>query len=53
MEVAQQTDSEVLEMLRSSLALNLTPIPLSADDTSLICDTSTAEPRPFVPASYR
>ena len=40
-------------MLRSPLALNLTPIPLSTGDTSLICDTSTAESSPFVPASFR
>ena len=53
MAVVQQTDPEVLEVLRSSLALNLTPIPLSNGDTSLICDTSTAEPHPFIPASFR
>ena len=55
MAVAQHTDPEALEMLQSSLALNLTQtlIFLSTGDTSLICDTSTAEPRPFVPASFR
>ena len=53
MAVAQQTDLELLEMLQSSLALNLTLILLSTGDTSLICDTSTAEPRSFVLASFR
>ena len=52
MAVAQQTDPELLEMLRSSLALNLIPIPLSTGNT-LICDMSTAEPCPYVPASFR
>ena len=41
MAVAQQTDPELLEMLRSSLALSLTPIPLATGATSLICDTYT------------
>ena len=53
MAVAQKKDPELLETLRSSLALNLTPIPLPSSDTSLICDTSNTEPRPFVPASFR
>ena len=53
MAVAQKKDTELLETLRSSLALNLTPIPLPSSDTSLICDTSNTEPRPFVPASFR
>ena len=53
MAIAQQTDPELLEMLQSSLALNLIPIPLSTGNTSLICDTSTAEPCPYVPASFR
>ena len=44
MAVAQKEDPELLETLRSSLALNLTPIPLPSSDTSLICDTSNTEP---------
>ena len=47
---AQQEDPELL-CLQSSLILKEFPIPDSAG--TLLCDTSTGTPRPYVPSTYR
>jgi cleavage and polyadenylation specificity factor subunit 1 len=53
MATAQQTDPELAQIRQSSSSLNLTPIPLPHGHHSLICDMSTADPRPFVPTNFR
>ena len=51
---AQTGDSELQALLKSSsTSLRLTALPLPASTSTIICDTSTASPRPFVPAPLR
>lgn len=49
---AQETDSE-LEELKNSSSLKLQKVHVPGSDVSLICDTSTKQPRPYVPMSLR
>jgi len=53
MALAQQSDAELLHLQRGATALTLQPVPLPTTDASLICDTSTGTPRPFVPENFR
>jgi cleavage and polyadenylation specificity factor subunit 1 len=50
MALAQKSDED-LQAGTNSLILQ--PIPLPTTDVTLICDTSTGSPRPFVPESFR
>ena len=50
---AQQTDKELSHLLTGNTSLVLQPVPLPASDVTLICDTSTRTPRPYVPAGFR
>ena len=49
----EQEDSELSELMAFSTSLELSPVPLQAVDTTVICDLSTGVPRPFVPVSFR
>jgi len=51
--LAQQEDSELQDLLNRDSALTLKKITVPGSDTELICDTSSASPRPFVPAHFR
>ena len=51
---AQQADSELQEWKsRSPSSLTLTAVPLPRSSTTLICDISTGNSRPFVPTKFR
>ena len=51
---AQQADSELQEWKsRSPSSLTLTAVPLPGSSTTLICDISTGNSRPFVPTKFR
>ena len=49
----QQREKELHHLLSSNTSLSLQPMPLPASDATIICDTSTSTPRPYVPASFR
>ena len=49
---AQPGDPD-LPTVKSSPSLTLTDVPLPASTTSILCDTSTGVPRPFVPHAFR
>ena len=53
MALAQQSDQEFHHLQSSNTSLSLEPVQLPASDTTLICDTSTGTPRPYVPESFR
>lgn len=50
---AAQSNDDELSQAKSFPSLRLTSMPLHFGDTSIICDTSTGYPRPFVPLSCR
>ena len=50
---AQQDDSELRHLQAGNTSLVLRSVQLPASDVTLICDTSTGIPRPFVPATFR
>ena len=49
---AQQNDPE-LPALKTSSSLRLHDVPLPSSTGTILCDISTALPRPYVPPSYR
>ena len=50
----QTSDPELQALLNSSsTSLQLTTLPLPASSSTMICDTSTGSPRPFVPTPLR
>ena len=49
---AQKEDPE-LSTLQESSSLKLVALPLPLSSGTLVCDTSTANPRPYVPVSFR
>lgn len=53
MAVAQQEDPELLQQQSSPSSLTLNAVPMPMSDATLVCDTSTGVPRPFVPARFR
>lgn len=51
---SQKDDKELLELLEThNHSLQLEKIKVPGSDVTLICDTSTSQPRPFVPTSER
>lgn len=50
---AQSVDDELQSLLRSETGLELKPIKISNSGESLLCDTSTADIRPYVPKDFR
>ena len=50
---AQADDTELQALQASSTRLKFAHIPQFASETTIICDTSTGIPRPFVPADFR
>ena len=50
---AQDTDAELNTLLQGATALRLEKIQIPGSDVSLHCDTTTARPRPYVPATLR
>ena len=50
---AQRDDPELLKLQSSPSSLTLHDTPLPMSETTLVCDTSTGIPRPFVPAQFR
>ena len=48
---AQKDDEELKQLTTTSL--NLQPIPLPTSDSTILCDTSTTNPRPYIPAKFR
>ena len=50
----QTSDPELQALLKSSsTSLHLTALPLPASTSTIVCDTSTSSPRPFIPAPLR
>lgn len=49
----EQSIDDSLAKPESFPSLRLTPMPLPLSDATIVCDTSTGTPRPFVPASCR
>ena len=47
---AQVNDSELLEVRATPSSLVLTDVPLPTSESTVVCDTSSGAPRPFVPA---
>ena len=50
--MAQQGDSELTTLQSSQTSLKLEAVPNPGSNTTIICDTSTKTPRPFVPTHY-
>ena len=50
---AQRDDPELHSLRSSSLSLVFKEVPLSLSDSTIVCDTSTGVPRPFVPSKFR
>lgn len=50
---SQAHDSEVHSFISGDSGLRLTPFCVSSTNTSLLCDTSTGTPRPFVTSPFR
>ena len=48
----QKTDPELLK-LRDSSGLHLEEVPIPTSHNTIICDTSTGHPRPYIPLEYR
>ena len=55
MALAQQSDKELsdLQLQAGTTSLILQAFPLPSMDATLICDTSTGNPRPYVPEKFR
>ena len=53
MALAQQSDKELSDLQAGTTSLILQAFPLPSTDATLICDTSTGNPRPYVPESFR
>ena len=49
----QHDDDELNKLRVSSTSLELKDISLFTGDSTIVCDTSTGSPRPFVPAAFR
>ena len=49
---AQQSDEE-LSQVKASTSLQFCEVPLPLSNKTIICDTSTGNPRPYVPALHR
>ena len=49
---AQEEDPE-LHNMRSAPSLIFKDIPLPLSNSTIVCDTSTGVPRPFVPSKFR
>ena len=50
---AQPTDSELQQIQSSNPALTLTRVTMPMCQDTLLCDTSTGTPRPYVPQEFR
>ena len=50
---AQKEDSELHNMRSAPSSLIFKDIPLPLSDSTIVCDTSTGVPRPFVPSKFR
>ena len=50
---AQQDDQKIDAYKTADSALSLQDISFGPTDTTLLCDTSTGQPRPIVPRSFR
>jgi hypothetical protein len=48
-----QKDDTELSQLRSHPTMKFVEVPLLHCDSKIVCDTSTGNPRPFVPVNYR
>ena len=53
MATVQQEDPELLSLQSSPSSLIFKAVTLPTSDTTIVCDTSTGVPRPFVPAKFR
>ena len=50
---AQKEDPELHNMRSAPSSLIFKDIPLPLSDSTIVCDTSTGVPRPFVPSKFR
>ena len=50
---AQRDDTELHKLQSSPSSLVFKQVPLPQSDSTIICDTSTGVPRPFVPSKFR
>lgn len=50
---SQEQDDELQHLLTSDTALHLRRMTIPDSHTELYCDTSTGQPRPFVPSAHR
>ena len=48
---AQKDDEELQQLTETSLKLQ--PLPLPTSESTILCDTSTSNPRPYIPAKFR
>ena len=53
MAIAQQEDEELDHLQSGTTSLTFQAMPLPASDVTLVCDVSTGNPRPYVPAAFR
>lgn len=50
---AQQTDKELSELRSSQTSLILQDVTVPGSTTTIVCDTSTGTPRPYIPPYFR
>ena len=53
MALAQQGDQELEHLKSETTSLVFQSMPLPTTDVTLVCDTSTGNPRPYVPLAFR
>ena len=50
---AQETDPDLVKFLTTTSSLKLKAMPLHSSDGTILCDTSTGVPLPYVPKQFR